>query len=394
MTPAVEISPQVLQRIWFVGFAGHRAVPDPAGAKVAISAALKVIQASIQGELVGIASAAAGADLLFLDACHAAKLKTVVLLPFQKERFAADFENPLEWEHACRCMDAAWWCEVTPGGEESPAAYHVVARESLEISDRMIFLWDGLPSRGIGGTAETLGEALERKIPSRVIDASSLDAKWNGLPPVYETSSNFTNFPAAQGIQDLFEKLDARANANAPRSRSFAAGSLSVNHLATILQTVLITFALAASETSQLLKLILASIAGALPWLKGRLRWQIGWVQDRTYTELLRSLLFSHEPCSPLRPPALDLFGHEKAFLRTAAMHLVKERRGWEIARDCYLKIRVEGQIIYLKSKSDLATKRMAVFGTLFKITSWSAVTLGSYSVIAPTLRRVCRHRG
>lgn len=381
-------SPAPLRRIWFVGFAGHRAVADPVAAKAAIARELETIRATVSGELVGISSAAAGADLLFLDACGDAGLKTVILLPFSKERFRDDFDDPAEWEHACRGIDAAWWCEVSPGGEDAPAAYHVVARESLEMADRMIFLWNGQPARGLGGTAETVKEARERGIPSRVIDATTLEVSWNGHEPAAHTSDpDFRDLPDITDIEDLFKKLDARANQGAPRSRYFAAGSMSLNHLATILQAVLIAFALAAAEAGALIKLIIVSIAASLPWIGGRLRWQERWVRDRVRAELLRSLLYSHEPGSPLRPPALDLFGRDEAFLRTAAMHLVRQRRGWEEARDVYLRERVDGQIGYLKSKGELAAKRMAIFGKVFWITSWSAVALGAYAVISAYLK-------
>jgi len=335
-----------LRQIRFVGFAGHRSLVDPAAAKAAISRELEAIRATVDGELVGISSAAAGADLLFLDACQEAGLKTVVLLPFTKERFAEDFEDPEEWRHACRCMDSAWWCEVSPGGEDAPAAYHVVARESLEVADRMLFLWDGQTARGLGGTEETIREAVERKIPSRVIDANTLQASWNGCEPTYDSiDPDFDDLPAAASIEELFLKLDARATRGAPLSRWFAAGSMSLNHLATILQAVLIAFAFTAAEAGAMLKLVVVSVAALLPWVGGRLRWQARWIRDRVRAELLRSLLCSHEPGSPLRPPALELFGGDGAFLRTAALQLVTRRRGWEIARDEYLHERVDGQI-------------------------------------------------
>ncbi len=373
-----------LQRIWFVGFAGHRAVPDRVAARVAIARELAVIAATVKGEVVGLASAAAGADLLFLDACQAAGLRTVVLLPFPQDRFEEDFDDPEEWSHACRCMEAAWWVEVQPGGESAPAAYHVVAREVLEIADRMLFLWDGQPARGVGGTAESVMEAKERGIPARVIEAECLRAEWNGPEPAAAVVDRlFGEMPAAVSVKDLFEKLDARAAANAPKSRYFAAGSLSLNHLAGVVQAVIITFVAVAAEAGALIKFFLVALAAWLPWVGGRLRWQEQWVRDRVRAELLRSLIASHDPGSPLRPPALELFGKEEAFLRTAAMNLVKDRKGWVAARDAYLTERIDGQISYLQRKGDLAARRMAVFGRLFWVASWGAMVFGGAVVIS-----------
>lgn len=375
--------PARLRRIWFVGFAGHRSVPDPVTAKAAIRRELEVIAGTVNGELVGIGSAAAGADLLFLDACQEAGLRIVVVLPFPKERFASDFEDPEEWRHSCRCMDAAWWVEVSPGGEDAPAAYHVTAREVLEISDRMLFLWNGQPARGLGGTAESVMEARERGIASRVIDATTLQAVWDGpVPEPAMSDLSFEEMPAASNVGELFRKLDARATKNAPKSRRFAAGSMSLNHLAGVVQAVVVTFISVAAEAGALIKFILVAVATWLPWVGGRLRWQEQWVRDRVRAELLRSLIASHDPGSPLRPPALELFGSEEAFLRTSAMHLVKERKGWQAARDAYVRERIDGQILYLQGKGDLAAKRMAVFGKLFWAASCSAMIFGGVAVI------------
>ena len=320
-----ETPPPPIRRLWFVAFAGHRQVPDPAAAKAAIGRELETIRATIDGELVGLASAAAGADLLFLEACGDAGLRTVVLMPFSRDRFEEDFEDPEEWRRACRLMDTAWWCEVAPGNEEAPAAYHVVARETLDIAERMLFLWNGEGARGLGGTGETVAEARARAIPSRIIDAATLEARWDTSPPAAKADPDFRDFPEAAEVSRLFELLDARASAGDPRSRWFAAGSMSLNHLATLLQAVLVVSAIAA-EIGALVKFLLVLTASILPWIGGRLRWKERWIRDRVRAELLRSLLASHEPGSPLRPPALELFGREEAFLRTAAMHLIRHR--------------------------------------------------------------------
>jgi len=247
----------------------------------------------------------------------------------------------------------------------------------------MLFLWNGEPSRGIGGTAETVAEAAHHHIPSRIIDSKTLDARWDGQPPAPAGHDpEFNDLPDAACVGELFQKLDARATAGAPRSRWFSAGSMSLNHLATILQATLVAFALAAEEASAMLKLVLVSVAAALPWIGGRLRWQERWIRDRVQAELLRSLIACHEPGSPLHPPALELFTSHKAFIRTAALRLIHMRHGWEKARDHYLDSRLDGQIAYLKAKGQLAARRMAIFGKLFWISSFTAMTLGSFMVI------------
>ena len=363
--------------MWLVGFAGHRKVGDPARAKAVIRRELEALAATVNGEVIGVSSAAAGADLLFLEACAECGWRTVVVLPFAKARFEEDFADPAEWERARRLMEAAWWCEVAPGDEEAPAAYHLVSREILDVADRMLFLWDGEAPRGIGGTGETVAEAIGRKMPSRIIDAATWEATWRNDPADGEPAGEraFADLPAAADVRSLFEKLDRRAVATAPKSRWFSAGSMSVNHLATLVQAALIALVFdQARERGALVKFGMAVVAALLPWVGARLRLQQRWVSDRVRAELLRSVLASHEPGSPLRPPALDLFESDEALLRSAALRLVGERRGWEAARDAYVEERLDGQISYLGEKGELARRRMAIFGRLFWVASWGAL--------------------
>jgi len=374
------------RRIWLVGFAGHRRVPDPAALKAVIRQELQGFDADLDGEVMGISSAAAGADLLFLEACAELGMKTVVILPFGEERFRQDFDDSAEWERSRRLVEAALWSEVAPGNEEAPAAYHVVARRFLEVADRMLFVWDGEPARGLGGTGETVAEAAHWETPSRIIAADTLEVRWQGTPLAAGGDPAFQDLPAADTIPQLFAKLDERAISRAPKSRWFAAGSMSVNHLASLLQAVLVLLILSGKEIGAAIKFVLALVAMALPWVGSKLRLQEGWVEDRVRAELLRSLLASHEPGSPLHPPALELFEKDQTFLRSAALHLVAERRGWEAARDAYLTERVDGQISFFKAKGDQARGRMKVFGMLFWIASWGALLFTGAAVFMKVL--------
>jgi hypothetical protein len=274
---------------------------------------------------------------------------------------------------------------VAPGGEEAPAAYHVVAREILGIADRMLFAWDGQPPRGLGGTGETVAEAARWNIPARIIDARTLEVSWqSGVAPETKPHASFGDLPAARTIRGLFHKLDQRATLRAPKSRWFAAGSMSVNHLATFLQAALIIFVTTGGkEIGAAFKFVLALIAAALPWVGARFRLQEGWVRDRVRAELLRSLLASHDPASPLRPAALDLFENEGPFLRSAALQLTGRRLGWKRSRDRYLVNRVDCQIGFFERQGQRAKDKMKLFGRLFWFASWGALVFTGGSVFA-----------
>lgn len=367
---------QLFRRIWYIGFAGHRAVTDAAGLKATIRKELENFAAGLNGEIVGLSGAAAGADLLFLEACEELGIRTVVILPFPRDRFEEDFEDPAEWKRAVALMDAATWCEVAPGNEEAPAAYHLAARQVLEVADRMLFAWDGKPPRGLGGTGETVAEAAKWQIPSRIIDDGTLEVSWQaGEPPEQGTGHTFEELPAARSVEELFRKLNERAIGRAPRSRWFAAGSMSMNHLATVLQAATIVFLVSGGEEiGAAVKFLLAVAAAGLPWLGARLRLHEGWVGDRVRAELLRSVLASHEPASPLRPAAADLFENDGPFLRSAALQLAGQRVDWQSARDRYLTERIDDQIGYFEKHGGRAERKMKHFRRLFWITSFGAL--------------------
>ena len=375
------MSENAFKRQWLIAFAGHRAVANPALAKAALRRELDAMAASLAGEIIGISSAAAGADLLFLTACQEAGYKTIVILPFSRDRFAADFDDPAEWKKASALIDSSWWHEIAQGNEDPPAAYHVVARELLDLADRMIFLWDGQPARGLGGTGETVADALKWKIPARLIDAVSLVGTWQaGGAPEATGDRHFGNLPPATSVHSLFRDLDRRAVTRAPRSRWFNAGSMSINHIATFLQAILLALSIA-KEMGGLIKFALALIAACLPWIGARMRLQNSWVADRTRAELLRSLLVSHEPGSPLHPPALELFDEHASFLRSAALSLVPLREGWSAARDRYLTERIDDQIRYLSQKGNHAQSRLGLFNRIFQISSLGALLLGAAAI-------------
>lgn len=369
------------RRVWILGFAGHRTLPDPAAVKAAIVSVLREFREGADGEVTGRASAAAGADLLFLEACRELGLAYSVVLPFPEERFREDFDDPAEWEKAKTLIDAAASVEIAPGNEVAPEAYHLAARGILDVCDAMIFAWDGQPARGIGGTAESVKEARERGLPLRVIDAATADVGLlEGGKPLPWRDEAFAKLPGVPGVEPLFAELDRRAVRGAPRSRWFAAGSITLNQCATVIAGVLAVFGPGA-ELAAVVKFAIVVVAACLPWLGARLRINHQWVDDRMKAELLRSLFASHAFAPPLRPIAVELFHAEAAFLRSAAWHLKPTRESWQQERDHYLVERLDGQIGYLSAKGELAARRLKVFQTAFRIASSGAMLFGAAAI-------------
>jgi hypothetical protein len=382
MNTAPPSPPTGLRRLWILGFAGHRSLADPAAVAKSIRSAVDNFRSQVDGELIGRCSAAAGADLLFLEACRDAGLAYSVVLPFSEERFQEDFESDADWARAKSLIDAATSVEIAPGHEGPPEAYHLAAREVLDVSDAMLLVWDGQPARGLGGTGESVQDARDRKVPHQIIDATTgATAPFESTRPFPWADARFKKFPAAGNLEELFDALDHRAMQGAPKSRMLAAGSITLNQTATLVYGVLVAFSLGV-EAAPAVKFLLVSAAAILPWIGARARIQERWMDDRLHAELLRSLLASHGFSPPLRPIAAELFLSEAPFLRSAAWKLAGLTRPWNEEKTRYLAERLDGQIRYLDSKGNFAARRLVRFTKLFKISSIGAMIFGAAAIV------------
>jgi hypothetical protein len=134
-------------------------------AAAAIRRLIIAAQRSAGGSVVGIASAARGGDILFLDACRDLGIEIRILLPFAKKRFLISSVGKISDEDWNARFEALW--------RATPKAYRQVLRprpsqnpyehcnlrilalaQELAGNTRLIGLWDGrekLPKPG--GTA-------------------------------------------------------------------------------------------------------------------------------------------------------------------------------------------------------------------------------------------------
>lgn len=187
-----------------LGFAGHRNVSN----KSALAASIKAEVISIKEELgrgtIAISSAAAGADLIFLRACVELRIPTIVILPFPEKRFEKDFDDPAEWTLAQHLMSVALVKYVICEASEESKPYQKVSGKLVEWADAFLFAWDGTPPRGPGGTGETVEEARDLGIPARVIDTSSLKARWTVYPDAKRKARH--GFETRQNLLDFLDK--------------------------------------------------------------------------------------------------------------------------------------------------------------------------------------------
>ncbi|MFG2138071.1 hypothetical protein [Streptomyces sp. NPDC048650] len=117
-------------------------------------------------ELIGVTCLARGSDTLFAEAVIAAGGHLVVLLPSRDYRQAK-----VKPDHAPAFDRLAAVADVVtmPYDTADRDAYEAANRELLKRADRLVAVWDGVPSAGKGGTADTVEQARKAGLPVDVV---------------------------------------------------------------------------------------------------------------------------------------------------------------------------------------------------------------------------------
>ncbi|ROO50796.1 hypothetical protein EDC02_5654 [Micromonospora sp. Llam0] len=147
-----------------IAITGHRGLNDEVTAKV--TETLNMRLSEVKEKIVGLTCLADGADQLFAEAVlrHGGQLEVVV--PAQEYRDGLP-------EHAHATYDRLISQAVTLHRCDyriSDSTAHMAASELMvDQSDRLFAVWDGMPARSYGGTADVVAYAEARGIPVTVI---------------------------------------------------------------------------------------------------------------------------------------------------------------------------------------------------------------------------------
>ncbi|OHV68206.1 hypothetical protein [Pseudofrankia sp. BMG5.36] len=138
-----------------VGFSGHQNLPI-AGIDYITSELTNHLRA-VPTPLVGLASLAAGADQLFarLVLRLGGSLRVVIpsdhyMTTFQSNADLAGFHELLRQSSETRVLDF---------DSPSEEAFFAAGRAVVEEADEILVVWDSLPARGLGGTADVVSYA-------------------------------------------------------------------------------------------------------------------------------------------------------------------------------------------------------------------------------------------
>ena len=176
--------------VFHVGVTGHRAEALPSSAGPVIRQTVANVLGVIEAEVAAIAqeeaallpaegrtvlrlisSLAAGADQLVAEVALERGWELQCPLPFARGEYEKDFVEPASvTEYRALLARATSVFEHDGDRRHEAAAYLEAGRTMLAQSDLVVAVWDGEPSRGVGGTADVVREALAKGMPVVRID--------------------------------------------------------------------------------------------------------------------------------------------------------------------------------------------------------------------------------
>jgi hypothetical protein len=147
-----------------IGITGHRHIPD---------AALSAVRSGIRSELRdrpatrALSSLAAGADQLFAEIALESGMQLTAVIPgMDYETHLGDDAVRAAYRRLLKCCGDR--VELPREGTHEEA-YDAAGRYIVDHADRMIAVWDGAPSRGLGGTADIVAYARLTGVPVTVL---------------------------------------------------------------------------------------------------------------------------------------------------------------------------------------------------------------------------------
>lgn len=109
-----------------------------------------------------LSALAEGSDRVLADAALAEGWALASPLPFPRAEYERDFATADSRQHfRALCARAETVFELHGARERGAEPYETVGMLLLEQSDLLVAIWDGLPARGLGGTGQVMGAALD-----------------------------------------------------------------------------------------------------------------------------------------------------------------------------------------------------------------------------------------
>jgi hypothetical protein len=111
---------------------------------------------------IGVTSLATGADQLFAETLLNKHIPYEVIIPSRKYETTFGAADLPAYK---RLLEHATACEILPFNEPTEDAFYAAGREIVERADYLIAVWNGLPAKGKGGTADIVQHARAHHKP-------------------------------------------------------------------------------------------------------------------------------------------------------------------------------------------------------------------------------------
>jgi hypothetical protein len=362
----------ILPPVLAIGFTGHRHLTDEAKSRTQIFQFLKEKKGNTPGLVYGVSSAAAGGDLLFAESCIQLGLPLRILLPMAKDQFHEDFDEPT-WQRVENVLSHATSVEVTGSAQPRDAQYYECGVETVLQSRLLLALWDGEPSRGLGGTKDILDFA---KVDGRPVvrinsktgeierfneDKEALkDPELDFLNALPDPEVKMPTQTPGDLARAWFDKIDKNATLASPYVRRKAAIPILSTAAASVLSTIGTIFPTQAIVVG--VGAVLSFTVGTLPALLRVQKSQIFWARTRTATEICRSnLAFWKIPAlyNVIGPEVIpELSGMLTSLNFQKMLDSTGRKASVDEFKDEYRKKRMQGQIDYFEGKANQSDKR------------------------------------
>jgi hypothetical protein len=145
-----------------IGVTGHRTLSDLT--RQLVFDAVKNELRSIPRPMV-VTSLAAGADQLSASAALEVGARLSVIVPARN--YISSFSADVDASNYQMLLSQAAEVKHMPYEEPSEEAYLAAGQEVVDLTDTLFAIWDGLPARGLGGTADVVRYA--RSVGRRVV---------------------------------------------------------------------------------------------------------------------------------------------------------------------------------------------------------------------------------
>jgi hypothetical protein len=150
-----------------VGMTGHQGLPTPTAQLV--TAALRDTLRGYTPNLVGVTMLGPGADQLFSRVVLELGGALHVVQPTTGRQYRDGFEDADAQRGYDELYARAAYFEALEHTESTEQAHMDAGRVVVDRSTVLVAVWDGQPSRGLGGTADVVAYARQRGVPVTVI---------------------------------------------------------------------------------------------------------------------------------------------------------------------------------------------------------------------------------